>query len=222
MGRRKSPKNAILSYIGNVGKCAAVFYSTSAAIAYYGDKPLDLVWPGLAAIAAPALVGFKMPTIVTAPDVSLGFVTAGHSLPRPGGLFQSLTRWSVGGYNNEPPPDYQTRTIRYDESIRGQYYWRVRLRNRNEVYFLVEDIFRRFVHTVARRQRTGHPHPFSRNDLTPRPFGYRDYEASINVLIKHGLIINRVGGSSGRLYPENMRATYFVVEYCKHRPLLAA
>lgn len=215
MGRRKSPKNAIIDYAGNSLKCAAVFYTTSAAIAYYGDGYFDLVWPGLAAIAAPALVGFRLPALRT-PEVALGFVAANHLEERSrAGMFRSLARWSVGGYDNEPPPDYHSKTIRYDEPVRGQYYWRVRLRNRNELYVLLEDTFRQFVDTVARRQRQHHPHPFSRNDLTPRPFSYRDYEASVIVLTKHGLIVNRVGGSSGRLFQEDLRATYFVVEYCK-------
>lgn len=220
MGRRKSPKNAIINYSGNVLKCWAVFYPASIAYSIYFDKPFDLVWPGLFGIAAPALTGFKMPALVAAPDVSLGFVTTDHIANRTrrkrGGAFQSLTRWSIGGYSTEPPPDYQTKQIRYNEPPRGQYYWRVRLKSRKEFYVLLEDKFREFVDCVSRRQRAGFSHVFSRNDLTPQPFSYREYEASIGVLTRCGLILNRVGGASGQLFMDDLRLTSFIVEYCRH------
>ena len=174
MARRKSIKTELKEYSLQT-VYSVIFVGLSAwGFNRYTDSQIDWLFPLIVGPALPIVLRvLDSPRLKMRPQTSFAF---GYVASRPSyqinkrkGLFESLVKWSDGGYNPEPEPDrsnsYQ---IRYDEPKRSVFQWNVQLSNRLEPVTIDEDDLHGFVSEVSKRQRQGKYYPLARNYFTQR------------------------------------------------------
>lgn len=205
MPRRKTIKNEARDFIqtvvfGTFAVEAGFFISN-----HWLETDMSYLLPPALAfggIAAIKLLDGLSPS--AKPSVSFGFKTDGAPMTINGrSTFASVVRWA-GHKPREGEPTI-SRTIKYKEEKRGEYFWDVILPNRDLPIRIYESRLFDLVRAAERRQRFGERAPFSRNHFTSvhRPrFRPIQYSACMIILENCGLVEGRGQGASGELcYP---------------------
>lgn len=220
----KSIKNEVKEFIWTaLYSSVACEIGAIAANRYLGYN-IDYIAPALIAVGVTAINRTRIFKRSPQVAISMGFTQQHQFASSQRGLFQSIIKWSKGGYAQpEPldlPPNYVSRKIRYDDIVPRQIYWDVKLKNRRYPVRVFEDDLRRLVYRAAARQHNPDiPYPLSRPYFTKEfrpPFSYSEYEALIWLLRSCNLIYGRQQGSSGKLYlfrPPSSLITFAITMY---------